>query len=66
MPKGLDIIGTHQAAKILGLTPDGVIKLITKGKLPADKLGRDYIIRRTDLALVKERKMGRPPGRKTK
>jgi hypothetical protein len=35
--------------------------MITAGRLPAEKLGRDYVVKEDDLALVANRKAGRPP-----
>ncbi len=35
--------------------------MIRDGRLPAEKLGRDYVIREQDLKLVADRKPGRPP-----
>jgi excisionase family DNA binding protein len=50
------------AAKALGVTPRQVRNLITGGILPAEKIGRDYIINRADLANVpKDRKPGPKP-----
>ena len=48
------------AAKRLGVTQDRVRALIKAGRLPAKKLGRDYFMHPDDLALVKNRKPGRP------
>jgi hypothetical protein len=31
------------------------------GQLPAEKFGRDIVIKASDLTLVKDRPMGRPP-----
>jgi excisionase family DNA binding protein len=54
------LLNTAQAAKKLKVTPTRVRALITAGKLPASKLGRDYVIRDSDLALVRNRRPGRP------
>ena len=54
------MITTDKAAKILEITPRRVRALITSGRLPAQKLGRDWIIDEKDLDQVKERKPGRP------
>jgi hypothetical protein len=35
--------------------------LISGGRLPAEKFGRDYMIKEEDLKLVEDRKPGRPP-----
>lgn len=37
-----------------------VQQLIWGGRLPAEKMGRDYFIKEDDLKLVEDRKPGRP------
>lgn len=56
------MLTTTQAAAQLGITPRRVLALIAAGRLPAQKLGRDWLIRPEDLELerVKDRKPGRP------
>ncbi len=55
------MIGVNEAAKMLKVSARQVRKLITSGTLIAGKIGRDYVIRRADLAKVpKDRKPGRP------
>ncbi len=49
-----------QAATALGVTPSRVHALIKCGRLPAEKIGRDWLIREEDLAALPERKTGRP------
>lgn len=56
----MDFLTTKQAAERLGITPRRVQALVTAGRLPAQKFGRDYMIREKDLKLVEERKVGRP------
>ncbi len=51
---------TIEAADSLGITPRRVRALIQSGQLPAEKKGRDYLVNEKDLALVKNRKPGRP------
>lgn len=58
-------IGTAVAAKRLGVSQDRVRALIIAGRLPAKKLGRDWFIDPEDLALVKNRKPGRPRKQQT-
>lgn len=53
-------IGTTEASQRLGVTPNRVRALIKAGRLPAQKLGRDYFIDPNDLKLVRNRKPGRP------
>jgi excisionase family DNA binding protein len=51
---------TAQAAEKLGVTSSRVLALIHAKRLPAMKVGRDFIIQPKDLAKVKNRKPGRP------
>lgn len=51
---------TNQAAEILGVTPRRVLQLIASGRLPAEKHGRDWAIKATDLELVRVRRPARP------
>lgn len=52
---------TQQAAEQLGVTPGRVRQMINDGQLPAMKMGRDNFIKESDLKLVEDRKVGRPP-----
>lgn len=61
-----DFITTVDAAAHLGVSVRRVQKLIADGRLPATKLGRDYVIRRIDLAVVADRRPGYPKGRPRK
>jgi len=54
------MINTTQAAQQLGVTRRRVQALIQSGRLPAVKLGRDWIIQEKHLKLVTVRKPGRP------
>ena len=56
----MELIGTAEAAKRLGIGQDRVRDLIHAGRLPAEKLGRDYFMKAADLKLVRNRKPGRP------
>jgi excisionase family DNA binding protein len=53
-------ITTAQAAEALGIEPDSIRKLIYRGKLPAEKVGRDWLILKRDLLKVRERIAGNP------
>jgi excisionase family DNA binding protein len=53
-----------QAAAKLGVHRTRVNALIRAGRLPAQKMGRDYLIKPADLAKVKDRKPGRPRTKK--
>ena len=57
MPK----ITTKIAAERLGVTPSRIRVLIASGRLPAVRVGRDWLIEERHLARVAERKPGRPP-----
>jgi excisionase family DNA binding protein len=56
----MKLLTTPEAAERLGITVARVQQLIWKGRLPAQKIGRDYVISEDDLKLVAERKPGRP------
>jgi excisionase family DNA binding protein len=60
----MEFLTTKEAAEKLGITPRRVVALVTAGRLPAQKFGRDYMIRETDLKLVEDRKVGRPATKK--
>ncbi len=50
---------TAEAADLLGVIPRRVRALIESGKLPAERLGRDWAIKRKDLDEL-DRTPGRP------
>jgi len=52
---------TAEAAEKLGKTVRHIQWLITEDRLPAERVGRDYLIREEDLKLVEGLKRGRPP-----
>jgi excisionase family DNA binding protein len=56
----MGFLTTKEAAQKLGITPRRVVALVTAGRLPAQKFGRDYMIKEADLKLVGDRKVGRP------
>ena len=61
-----DLLTVSEAAKELEVSPRRVHQLIEEKRLPANKLGSYYVIKRADLSLVSERKRtGRPPKIKT-
>ncbi len=62
----MNLLTTKEASEKLGVSVRRVQAMITDGSLPATKLGRDYVIKETDLELVKDRKPGRPANNKTK
>jgi excisionase family DNA binding protein len=55
------MLTTNEAASLLGVTVQRIHQFINEGRLPAQKLGRDYIINEEDMKLVEDRKPGRPP-----
>ncbi len=54
------VLTTDEAAAQLGVSVDRVRALIHAGRLPAEKHGRDWLIRNDDLTLVRTRRPGRP------
>ena len=56
----MKLLTAKQAAQILGVDSSRVRVLIREGRLPAQKVGRDWVILEPDLELVKDRKPGRP------
>jgi excisionase family DNA binding protein len=57
----MGLLTTKQAAQRLGISIPRIHQLINEMRLPAEKVGRDYVIREEDLKLVEDRKVGRPP-----
>ncbi len=60
------LLSVVESAEILGVNRQRIQALITEGRLPAQKIGNSYVIKESDLELVKERKTGRPPKSKEK
>jgi excisionase family DNA binding protein len=59
----MKILTTAEAAERLTVSVGRVHQLISEGRLPAQKLGRDYAIKEADLRRVADRKPGRPSKR---
>lgn len=60
------LLDTNEAAERLGVTRRHAWSLVRDGKLPAQKVGRTYVIKASDLKLVEKRpKPGRPAGAKS-
>ena len=59
----MELVGVTVAAKELHLSRNRVRQLIKAGRLPAQKIGREYAITREDLEAFKavDRPVGRPP-----
>ncbi|HYF48883.1 MAG TPA: helix-turn-helix domain-containing protein [Planctomycetota bacterium] len=60
----MKLLTTEQAAERLGVSPQRVRMLIKEERLPATRLGRDWLVNEKDLKLVAVRKPGRPPKKK--
>lgn len=56
----MKLLTTNEVAEKLGVTVRRVQAMIKDGRLEAEKLGRDYLIKESSLEAVKERKSGRP------
>lgn len=54
----MDHLTTQQASQVLGVTPQRVLALIHSGRLPAVKLGRDWLIAVQDLQKFEKRPQG--------
>jgi excisionase family DNA binding protein len=54
------VLTTAEAAERLGISPRRVLELIQGGRLPAKPFGNTYMINEKDLALVEDRRPGRP------
>lgn len=56
----MKLISSAEAARKLGVHITRVQVLIREGRLPAQKIGRNYVINEDDIKLVKDRRLGRP------
>jgi len=56
----MGLISSAEAANRLGVHITRVQVLIREGRLPAQKIGRTYVVDEADLKLVADRKPGRP------
>ncbi len=61
----MEMLTTKQVAERLEVSVRRVHQFIEEGRLPAEKMGRDYIIKESDLKLLDDRQTGRPPKAKT-
>jgi excisionase family DNA binding protein len=57
----MKMLTTNEVAERLGVTVQRVHQFIKDERLPAQKMGRDYIISEGDLKLLDDRQTGRPP-----
>lgn len=58
-----EYISTKEAANRLGISSSRILKLIKAQRLPAKKVGRDWLIDPDDLATIAIRKIGYPEGK---
>ncbi len=56
----MKLLSTNEASEKLNLSAIRIRQLIQSGRLPATKVGRDYVIQEKDLSLVAVRTNGRP------
>lgn len=56
----MNLLTTKEAAERLGVTSVRVCAMIAAGRLPAERFGRAYMIKESDLKLVADRRPGRP------
>lgn len=55
-----NLLSTEEAAAKLGVSRRQVQSLITSGQLPAQRVGRSYVVRSEDLEQFTRRPVGRP------
>ena len=60
-----DLLNTAEVAERLGLTVRAIQKMIEAGRLPAHKVGRDYVIVAEALENIPKQAPGRPPKTRT-
>jgi excisionase family DNA binding protein len=56
----MKLLSTSEAAGKLNVSVQRVHQFINEGRLPAQKVGRDYVIDESDLRLIADRAPGRP------
>lgn len=64
--EGMKIMSTAQAAQALGVGQQRVREFIRDGLLPAQRLGREWLIKESDLKRVRNRRKPGRPLKKTK
>ena len=57
----MKMLTTGEVAERLGVTVQRVHQFIKDERLPAQKMGRDYLIDEEDLKRIGDRPTGRPP-----
>jgi excisionase family DNA binding protein len=61
----MNLLSAKEAAEKLGVDSSRIRQFILEGRLPAQKIGNSYAINEADLALVADRKPGRPSTKQT-
>ena len=56
-----NLINAKEAAELLGVSDQTVINWIRDGRIPAQKVGRVWVISEDSLESVERPKVGRPP-----
>jgi excisionase family DNA binding protein len=54
------LLSVAEAAEKLGVTRARVNQFISENRLPAQRIGRSFVIKEKDLTLIENRKTGRP------
>ena len=54
------LLSVAEAAQRLGVTRARVNQFISNNRLPAQRIGRSFVIQEADLKLIEDRKTGRP------
>ena len=62
----IKLLSVAEAAAQLGITRARVNQFINENRLPAQRIGRSFVIKEEDLSLIENRKTGRPPKAKVK
>ena len=55
-----NLLSVAEAAEKLGVTRARVNQFISENRLPAQRIGRSFVIKENDLVLIENRKTGRP------
>jgi excisionase family DNA binding protein len=60
MTQKIQKITTSEAAKILNISKTRVLQLINLNIIPAERVGRQFVLRKPDVLAARGRKSGRP------
>lgn len=58
--KEIKLLSVAEVAERLGVTRARVNQFINEKRLPAQRIGRSFVVREEDLGLIENRKTGRP------